>query len=170
MKIIYRSAFILFLSLILLGCGFHLRNKHDLPPQLWTLYLKSNRLYGQFESKLRRVLTSIGINFVNSQTQSPYSLQILSTDFSHTIPSISTSNQAQTYTYTYTVNFNIVDRKNKQILPARSVSASGKLILQPNEVLGSTNQAKVLENQLQNKCIDLLYESLTSGDVVSKFR
>ena len=161
----YKLIIISLLSLVLASCGFHLRNKNDLPPQLSQLYIKSDHPYAQFESKLKQTLQSLGITLVGEQAEATYTLNILSTNFSYNIPSISTSNQAQSYSYSYSVSFNIIDKNNKVIVPAQAVSAGGNLILQPNEVLGSNSQTTVLEDQLQTKCVDSLYEILTSQKI-----
>ena len=150
---------------ILAGCGFKLRSQADIPPQLHTLYLKSDQPYGQFESQVRQTLTLLGVDFVADPSLAPATLAIKNTNLAYTTPNLSTTSQAQSYFYTYRVSFSLLNKKAQELLPTKTISATGILILQPNEILGSNTQVDVLQQQLQQRCLQMMLEILGSTQV-----
>ena len=153
------------LCLALASCGFTLRSQNDIPAQMRQLYLQSNTPYAQFESSLRQTLTLLKVNVVSTPTGAPITLGILSTSFNYSAPNLSTSTQAQSFTYTYTVTFQVLTNKGKILLPPKTIYATGILILQPNEILGSNVETNILEQQLQQSCLNQILYILGSAQL-----
>lgn len=148
--------------LALSDCGFQLRGEKALPPQLHTVYLTGDNPYGPLETELRNTLVATGIKVVDNPQNAPVTLNIISTDLGHTNPTIGTSSQANVYTFTYTLNFELQDSNGKVLLQPQTIATSRNLTLNPNEVLGSSNEILLLEQELQHTMINLLYDHLSS--------
>jgi len=146
----------------LASCGFHLRNQNILPANLRVLYLSSPKPYGEFTSQLRDTLETFNVVIVDHPQQARVTLHIIQSWLSHTTPSIGISNQARIYTFTHHVIFDLRNAKGKVISPAQTVTSSNTLTLNANQLLDTTDQARILANELQRENITKIINRLSS--------
>lgn len=77
------------MSLFLSGCGFHLQNETEIPPQFKTMTFYSNDPYGQLSRDIRDVLRENKVTLENGDSQSKYpALKITDSKISKTTISI----------------------------------------------------------------------------------
>lgn len=150
----------------LTACGFHLRGREPLPPQLHTLYLESNSPYSELTKQLRHVLQSIKITLASSPQAAPVTLQILTDNFNQQVTSIGTSGQTSTYLLTYTVSYQLLDYSGKVIAGPETVTNSHSYSITTNQVLGSINNQVILEGQMRREIIFQILDRLRSPHTV----
>lgn len=157
MKIIY-SLFFIMSCFLLTGCGFHLRGHEPLPPQLHTLYVKSDNPYGAFTKSLERTLHGIGVIVVQDPKQAPYTLQILSEDFSQELTSQGASGQLSTYVLVYTVSYQLVAINGTIIKGPSIVTSTRSYSAASNQISGDINIQNSLKDDMQ---LDAVVQILT---------
>jgi LPS-assembly lipoprotein len=170
LKLITRPLFSLLACLCLTACGFELRHTPPLPPSLQTLYLQSSDPYGQFESMLKRSLQLAGVTVVSNSNQAPVTLSIQSKNFSSTATSIGTSSQARVYGLTYDVTYALTNHQGKTLIDSTTVSASGSITLNPNQLLESNGQQDQMIMQLQRNDIQQIIIQLGSKQSAQAIR
>ncbi len=156
---------VIFLACLLFGCGYHLRNRCELPPLLNRLFLCSDNPYGQFEQTLRHTLRSSGVLLVDSPQAAPITLRIESTKLYTATTNVGPTSQARTYNVTYTVVYSLRNSCGIIILPPQTIVVSNTLMLNANQLLDSNNQLQMLELEMQRDAINQLYNQLSAERV-----
>lgn len=153
---------IVFLSLLLTGCGFHLRGHEPLPPQLHILYLQSDHPYTPLIQKIKHALKSTGIILVPTPQQAPVTLQILCSDFTQVIASVGTSGQLTTYILTQTITYQLTDCRCRIIQAPQTASTTRTYSIAANQILGDTAALNSLRNEMQRDAIYQILNHLRS--------
>lgn len=148
--------------LALYSCGFRLQDRHDLPPQLQTVYLRSDNPYGTLETGLKNSLKGMGTNFTDTANQAPVTLNIINTSFTHDNPNVVPSSQATVYNFTYSACFNLLDKKGKQITAPQTVAAIHTLTLNPNEVLEASNEVDTIKREMEKELVFKILNRLSA--------
>lgn len=149
---------LLFLVILISGCGFHLRGQNLLPPQLHCIKIDSIMPYGDFESTLRRSLVQLGVD-VTRTGSAPVTLRIISTALYNDVPTIGGSNQARVYVFYYKVHFEVFSDQGV-IIPPQCVTSSETLIVNAGKALESTNQLEVLKLEMQKEAAHMIINML----------
>jgi LPS-assembly lipoprotein len=152
---------ILCLILMVSACGFRLRGQNVLPPCLHCIKIDSQSPYGDFESTLRRILITLGVN-VTRTGQAPVTLHIMSTVLFNDAPTIGGSNQARVYVYYYQVKFELVDANHHILIPPQCITTSKTLIINAGRALESTNQLDILQREMQIEAVHMIINMLNS--------
>lgn len=158
------KALFVFITLLISGCGFHLRSQNALPAELHSIRLTSCTPYGDFESNLRHALTQLGVS-VSRNGNAPIAINIINASLYQDVPTIGGSNQARVYVYYYRVTFDIRDACQKIIIPAKSVVANGTLIVNAGTAIESTNQLDILLHEMQRESAHMIINILNSPQI-----
>lgn len=110
---------VLFMSLLLAACGFHLRGQASMP--FSTLYLEAGGPNSAFIDELRRSLESNKVQFVDSAEQADLVLEIVYELPDKQILSLSGSGQVSEYQLTYRVSLRAYDNKGQDWIPAEEM-------------------------------------------------
>lgn len=153
---IFTTLFLLFLFLLTSGCGFHLRQAAQVPPQYRVLYLDAPNLHGTFLTDLSRQLRSMSILLTNTPQEAPVHLRILSLHYTHDNPNIVTNSFAVSYTYTLSITVALLNSREQIISGPKTFSASNTVTLNANQVL-VPGADTVTKQQLQREVITLIY-------------
>lgn len=163
----YKALFIsLLCSLILWGCGFHLRGQNILPAPFHVLYVETEEPYGQFESDLKATLRSSGIILVASRNQAPITLFLSKPGIVQNSTTPAPSSQSRVFNITYAVTISLLDPRGRVLLKPQRLSSTRNLILSPNQLLETNNQLHLLEQEMQRDVINQLYNRLRSPKVM----
>lgn len=159
----------LFSSLLLSACGFHMRSRHELPAQLQTVYFHSDNPVAPAAIALKSMLTTIGIHLVNTPTQARYGISLTRPITSNSSPSGSTDNSnAYNITYTQKITISIVNTKTQATIISKTLSASRSQLLNRSQVL-TANTASTATQDLPNDLATSAYLWLTTDDVRHAF-
>jgi LPS-assembly lipoprotein len=131
---------ILCLSLLLAGCGYHLRGEYTVPPGFQNVYVDYGQPYDPFVRKIKDALTHANVNVVKEASQAKYILRILSISQNANLQATSTTGQVNTYMMQYAVSFEVGDAEGKILLPPQTAQSSENYTLSSTQLLANFNQ------------------------------
>jgi len=161
---------VIILLTMLAACGFKLRGQAYLPPEIRTIYLKSNAPYGSFTEQLRQTLVSMGIKLVENEKDAPIVLEILNEGTQRQLTGLSTTTPVNTYQLIYTVTFKITDNAGRALGPVRSVSARRAHVVNSSEVLSVNMEYNLLEQDMRREAVYQIINQLGSRSVLSHLK
>lgn len=151
----------------LAGCGFHLRGAANLPPQLHTLYLKSDRPFTPFMNELRSSLKLSGVHLTPSAKDAPYTLEISNETLNTQETSIGGSQQIRDYTATYSIQYDIKNNDGKTIYGPNTISDKQTITVLANEILTNSNKLNNAKRIMTQNLISKMMFALTSKNLLS---
>lgn len=136
------------------GCGFQWRGAQQvtavLPSSLKNMQVVSTKPYHYFARTLAYRLKIAGVQ----PAQNGPTLRILTDQRSYTTQSLAYNVESRIYTFTYQVKFQI-DNK-----PVETLSTSRRLVVRRNEALESTDQVRVITEEMQDDLAQQLVNRL----------
>lgn len=160
-----RLLFILFFLLTLTGCGFQLRGATPLSPTLKKLYVQTANPYGQLARNLNDSLKGSGVQLTDSPHTANAILEILPENESQELLSVSGTQQTRQYNLVLTVSFRILDPQGKLLINTQTVSESRTFTALANQILGGTNEANTLYQQMRLSIVYDIMNRLGSRDI-----
>jgi len=164
-KAYFHILFILCLSLILSGCGFHLQGERHLAAPLHRLYLQTPDPYGQLVQSLQQYLKLSKVQLVSSPQEATAILAILHDDTSQELLSVSGTQQTRQYTLKVTVVFEITHSTGLTIVKPQTLSESRTITIQSNQVLGSSNEANLFYQQMRRMLAYAIINRIASKEI-----
>ncbi len=152
------------LLLMLAGCGFQLRGKAALPPQLNPLYLQSNDPFGQFSKTLQNLLKVNNVQLAPAPQDATYTLHIISANtesLAHTLSNDS-SDSSQVYQLTYRVVYELLNQKGQRILGPANALAERSYTTNPSQVFGNSTALDSVKKGLAQQAAFQLLMQLSS--------
>ena len=163
LSLIFRTFSILFLIGLLANCGFHLRGSIPLPPQLETIYIQSDRPFGEFEQVLRQTLRTYKVNLATDVKQAPITLNIISAQLNQTAGAVSGNASMRQYTLNYIVTYNVLAKNGTIIIPTATVSSNTTFTSDMNKMMtSSSNTTAQYLPSLQRDAVSRMIDRLTS--------
>lgn len=159
----------LIFSLLLSGCGFHLRGYSDFSFPFQTLSLEASQPYSDFVKELQGALKSAGIH-TSLATRSSPRLQILTQHYTRTATSLGNAGQTTTYLLAYSVLFQIIDCKGHILLNPQSIRATRTFSITSNQLAGDLNTENDLRENMQQDVIQQLLIRLASPELRQQLR
>lgn len=153
MRFLRHIILILIVASALTSCGFHLRGPLCLAPPLRNLYIKTCDPYGQLARNLKQYLQLSGVHIAPSQHCATTVLDILSEREEQQLLSVGGTQQTRQYNLILIVNFQITDSKNCILVPPQTISESSTIPILSNQVLGGSNEANTLYQQMRQAII-----------------
>ena len=98
---------VLFLSLLISGCGFQLRGHYLLDDALQTLYVSSSDIHGELTRLVKQHLTINNVNVLKAPTAESPELRIISDKLDRRTLSVFENGQVAEYELIYTVNYHV---------------------------------------------------------------
>ena len=152
----------LLLSLMLAGCGFHLREPLSLAKPLQNIYVQSRDPYGDLVRNIKQDLRMSGVHLAASPQEASTILNITQEIQSQDLLSINSSQQTRQYNLRLAVTFEITDIHGKILLDPQTVTEIRPLTLQSNQILAGSNQATQLYQDMRRSLTYSLMNRLTS--------
>lgn len=162
-----RILYCLIICLWLCGCGFHARGPMTLAPPLQNLYLQSDDPYGQLAKDLRTYLKMSGVHLAKTPAEASCILEILSENTSEQLLNISGTQITRQYNLMLTVAYRITDNKGNLLTDTQIATETRPLTLNTNQMLGSSNQAVSLYQQMRTAIGYDIMSRLASREITS---
>ena len=102
---------VLFLSVALAACGFHLRGQLPLPASISVIFLDAEQT--DFTNELSKSLRSSGAEFVENPAQAKGILQIADEFAEREVLTLNTDGRATAFSLLYTVNYRVANAKQE---------------------------------------------------------
>jgi len=157
------SLILVMLCLLLSGCGFSLRHASDIPPELQTLALQTQKPYSGLVVQIKAMLQSLNIKLVKQPSQAPYTLKITNINFNQSNPPITTTTLAVTLTYSLSISVILMSRSGKIIIPNTRISAVRSISQNPSQVY-TPGTATLARQELRRDITSKLYYLLTANN------
>lgn len=156
--------FTLIFTLLLCGCGFHLRNGHEIPPQLQQLYFSAANPDEMVSTELRDTLTSLNIKLVATPQQAAYTLQVGKSVTTHSRANLNDTSRASSLTYQQSIAVAIIDNKTHKTVINSNFSASVSQFLNQNQIM-TTNTSSLATQSLPHDIVTHIFIWLTTSRV-----
>lgn len=150
--------------LLLSGCGFHLRNGHELPRQLQRVYFTAANPDDIVSTELRDTLTSLNIKLVDTPQQAAYTLELSRSVTTHSRANLNNTSRAATLTYQQTINVAIIDNKTQKTVVSSNFSASVSQLLNQNQIM-TANTSSLATQSLPHDLVTHIFIWLTTSKV-----
>lgn len=138
---------VLILSLMLMGCGFHLRGEQPMPEHLHTMAVLPDNPYDPLQRDIRKALRQAKIEVVQSPTE-VYSLHIQSAALTRSVMIIGTDGQAKQEELIYTLVYT-VKAPGQDPTPPQTIKVQRILNVDYNRTLGQSLEETTLVNEMQ---------------------
>ena len=150
-----RAATAIVLSLLLAGCGFHLRSALSLPPDLGPVQVEGQGRYSQLADALLLSLQRAGATVVEGRgpDEEIARLRILSERWASTPISIDARGRAQEYTLRYAVVFELVDAEGEDVVPQQAVELARDYVRSPSDLTGADSERELLSREMQRDMV-----------------
>lgn len=146
-----------------------MRNSHELPPQLQTVYFQSDNPVAPAALTLRSMLTSIGVHVVDNPNKARYGLLLSRPETTNSGPTSSTdSSNVYNVTYTQRVTITITNTKTQATILSKTLSASRSQLLNRSQVL-TANTSNAATEDLPSDIATSAYLWLTTDQVRTAF-
>lgn len=160
-----RCYILFFLFLGLVGCGFQPRGAFPLAPPLYNLYIQSCDPYGRLTRYIKQYLKASHVHVTCSPQTATTVLHILQEDEGQQLLSVGGTQQTRQYNLTLTVSFQITNACGVVLVPTQLLSQSRVIPIQVSQVLGGSNEANILYNQMRRDIAFDLMNRLASNCV-----
>lgn len=159
--------FTFLLSLMLTGCGFHLRGPLPLAPPLRNIYLQTQDPYGQLTRYLKQFLMHSDVQLVDKMEEASSVLVILSESTTQQLLSLSGTQQTRQYNLILSVSFQVNDPQGKVLVNPQVVTETRTLTIKADQILAGSNEANTLYSQMRQAIIYDIMSRLSSKDITS---
>ncbi|MDF2691294.1 MAG: hypothetical protein K0S29_1149 [Gammaproteobacteria bacterium] len=153
-------ACLLFLSLSLAACGFHLRKSQPLIPELTVVYIQTTTPNDPFIQVLNRWLLANGVQLTSDPHFASSTLRILNIQQNNSLNALQGAAEAGQYVASLTVSFSVVDSEGRILLAPTSVSRNSYYSNNATQVLSANATANQLTTQLQQELAQAILQQL----------
>ncbi len=162
---------LLLLSLLLTSCGFHPRGQTIFAKPLQRIYIKTASPYGELTTNLEKYFKSSGVYIADSPQDATTVLQILSDTTNQQLLGVSGTQQTRQYNLILSVAFQITEPNGTLITSPETLSQSRTLPINSGQILGGSNEAIVLFQQMRRTIVFDMMNRISSQqitDIINK--
>ncbi|WP_313317004.1 LPS assembly lipoprotein LptE [Stenotrophomonas sp.] len=147
----------LFLAAGLTGCGFHLRNKLELPADMPSVKVESTTRYSELVKLLSRGLRSSGVSVVDDEapvaedSEGVARLVIRSERWGDRPIAIDERGRSQEYSMRYAVVFGFNHPDGTAVVPEQVIELSRDYVSQPEDDTGTATEREILADELRRE-------------------
>ncbi|CUA83406.1 LPS assembly lipoprotein LptE [Pseudidiomarina woesei] len=138
---------ILLVTLTLVGCGFHLRDSYQLPPNMHNVAIEASA-FSEFRSVLKQRFELAGAEIVAAE-QAGLVVMVINDQLNRRTLSLSQSGQVAEYELIYTVNYQLLlpDKAPREL----QVEVYRDYQDDPNFALAKTREREVLVREMRDE-------------------
>jgi LPS-assembly lipoprotein len=152
MSRVFKASLLLMSTLLLVACGFHLRQSVALPPSMQHVHITvpgNNEL----ERRLSRALTGQGITVEEHGGVGIAELNVPVSAFSTDTLTVSGQAEVTEYTVRYQVQFEVHDGQGQPVIPRQRVDMSREFSYDATNTIGTSAQVDAIHNSLNDDMI-----------------
>jgi LPS-assembly lipoprotein len=161
----YQLAALCLMAFLLTACGFHPQGDMRLAQPLKKMYLQTPDPYGTLAHNLHDYLKMSKVILVSSSSEADTVLAVERDSNAQELLSVAGTQQTRQYKLIATVIFSVSDRKGRVILAPQTLSETRTITVQANQILGSSNEAKLYEQQMRRALAIAIMNRLASVQV-----
>jgi len=160
-----KYAYILFILVLTFGlnaCGFHLRGSGTLRPEIKQVFIDEEYLQTEFGRKLRQALLARGANVVGKKETATAVLKLSEPVNTRRLLSVNELAQARDYILASKLRFSLSLSEGKNLMAEQTVEVRRELVADPNNILGTDQEAQRLYTEMQQELVQALLMRLRS--------
>ncbi len=160
LKSIWTIKVYIIFSILLTGCGFHLRGVVNKESVRWLnkVAIVIQQAHQDLEPLLKEQLKAYNIDIMADPALADYWLIIDNETMEQNISSISSSTTPRQYQLIYTVQFKLQQTKGVEILPLSRVIVTRQVTMNSNRILGSNDEAALQKNEMRrDAALQIMY-------------
>ncbi len=150
---------LLFLSLFLSGCGFKMRGKAQLPPEMSHTRLIIDDEYSIFARRVQALLEQAGVEFVSTE-KATARLEIPQSKVVTEVLTIGDNARVREYRISHTVKFRVVGKDGKDIIPLQTIRQTREISFDEQQILSVSREQEYVKQDLANTLSRLLVSRL----------
>ena len=150
-------------SLVLSGCGFHLRGSTELPEELSEVALEGTRLNGELGVAVRNGFSRAGGKVVESRSSARSVLVITQDTSSRRVLSVNSLGQANEYELAYTLGFHLDDPNGANRVVAQSIKLRRQYRFDPDLILAKGDEEARLVREMRQDAVHQMLRRLKAG-------
>lgn len=155
------------LVLLLAGCGFHLREPLQLPPDLAGVQVVARSPYSPLAQSLTRSLERAGFEVPQRRTEGAAVLRVLSERWESKAISVDQFGRGQEFSLRYAAVFRLDSADGDELVPEQVIELSRDYVSLPNNSTGSESEREMLARELQREMAAAVLRRI---DAVSRSR
>lgn len=141
------------LVLALAACGFHLRDRVDLPARLEPLRVVAADRYSPLAESLERTLERSGVALERTPDGNSSVLELVSERWGDTPISVDALGRSQEFTLRYAVIFELRDADGTVVIPRQVIELSRDYISNPVNAVGADGEREILAKELRREMV-----------------
>ena len=161
---LYQIVLIICISGCLIACGFHIRERLPVPPELNSIALTSENINGYLTQKLWQVFKSTNTQVETDSQYSMIRLDLYDESMDSQILSESASSATRQYTLIYNIS-NKLSCRGKKVYGPKTLNAFRNYMVNERQVLSTPTEQQILSRDLQNDLAYRIISQLNSPEV-----
>ncbi len=149
------AAFLLTAFLLLTGCGFHLQNKAELPPEMALTYLEIQQPYSRLAQRVETLLEQNGAQVVNSRENAAV-LEIPVNNLRKLIQAIGDNARVREYQVRLTVNFRVLNSEGEELIPMQVLEVSRVYSFNEQDILAAEREDEYLRQEISDTVASMI--------------
>jgi LPS-assembly lipoprotein len=145
--------------ILLAGCGFQLRSKAQLPPEMKQTRLVIDDEYSIFARRVRVLLEQAGVQIVIS-ARATATLEIPQNDVVTEVLTIGDNARVREYRISHTVRFRVVAANGSVIIPLQTIHQTREISFDEQQILAASREQEYVKQDLANTLSRLLLNRL----------
>jgi LPS-assembly lipoprotein len=154
------------LALICSGCGFQLRTKVELPPEMAKTRMVIGDEYSTLARQVRVILEQSGVQFV-SMEEATAVLEIPVNNVATDVLTIGDNARVREFRITHTVRFRLIDATGQVLLDWQNLRQAREVSFDEQKILAGSREQEYLEKELAETLSRLLVSRLEIAQVGS---
>ena len=151
------------ISLLLSGCGFHLRGSKDFSAQIKSLLIEGTPQHSELGRELRQAFSAAKVSVVEDKFAAELVLVIRQDKKSKRVISLDSSGQPNQYELSYQVQFLLVNKEGTERLPLQTVRLQREYIFDPNLILAKSSEEQRLQQDMLRQAVDQILRRVAFG-------
>lgn len=148
MRIIRYLPWIL-LAWFLSGCGFHIQQRVELPPEMMLTRLEVQAPYSEFARRLEIQLEQNGVRIVRDADDAAI-LEVPQNQVRREIQSIGDNARVREYMLRHTVQFRLLDGHGKEMIPMQTMEQTRVYSFDQQDILSKEREDEFLREELSD--------------------
>lgn len=161
-SLISRLLILVLLTAALAGCGFHMRGKTALPPELEQISISGLEPYEALVISLSRFLRANGVEVVPLGTPDVAELRLSNLRQNKEILVVGTDGRVREYRLFTSVTMAMQEKEMGLVLPSEVVVVRRDFLYNPDDVLGKAEEERVLREEMTRDLAQKVLERLGS--------
>jgi LPS-assembly lipoprotein len=158
-----KAILIIFVSLFLSSCGFHLRGIVELPKWLENVYIADKVNDRDLITKLKVMLKSYKIRVNPDPSTASYWLIISKSTSHQQIISVGASTNPRQYQLILEVEYSLMLPKGVTLAENKVITVTRQLTINNNRILGSNEEEAILLEEMRQEAIAQLFNQLSKS-------